>query len=142
MIHLQLITLSGTIFDDDVYEVILPTMDGQIGVLQNHMPLISAATHGVISVRRKAADRDEDMEVFATNGGVVDVSNNTLRVIVDEADHADEISLAEAEAALARAQQMKAEAKDEVSLEKAQALVDRSAVRLQVAGLKRRNGKR
>lgn len=142
MIHLQLITLSGTIFDDDVYEVILPTMDGQIGVLQNHMPLISAATHGVISVRRKAADRDEDMEVFATNGGVVDVSNNTLRVIVDEADHADEISLAEAEAALARAQQMKAEAKDEVSLEKAQALVDRSAVRLQVAGLKRLNGKR
>lgn len=142
MIHLQLITLSGTIFDDDVYEVLLPTMDGQIGVLQNHMPLISAATHGVISVRRKSTDRDEDMEVFATNGGVVDVVNNTLRVIVDEADHADEISVAEAEAALERAQQMKAEAKDEVSLEKAQALVDRSAVRLQVAGLKRRSGKR
>lgn len=142
MIHLQLITLSGTIFDDDVYEVLLPTMDGQIGVLQNHMPLISAATHGVISVRRKSTDRDEDMEVFATNGGVIDVVNNTLRVIVDEADHADEISVAEAEAALERAQQMKAEAKDEVSLEKAQALVDRSAVRLQVAGLKRRSGKR
>lgn len=142
MIHLQLITLSGTIFDDDVYEVLLPTMDGQIGVLQNHMPLISAATHGVISVRRKSTDRDEDMEVFATNGGVIDVVDNTLRVIVDEADHADEISVAEAEAALERAQQMKAEAKDEVSLEKAQALVDRSAVRLQVAGLKRRSGKR
>ena len=117
-------------------------MDGQIGVLQNHMPLISAATHGVISVRRKSTDRDEDMEVFATNGGVIDVVNNILRVIVDEADHADEISVAEAEAALERAQQMKAEAKDEVSLEKAQALVDRSAVRLQVAGLKRRSGKR
>lgn len=139
MIRLLLITLSGKIFDDDVYEVLLPTMSGQIGVLANHMPLISAATHGVISVRRRAGDSDSAMEHFATNGGVVDVADNTLKVIVDEADSADTISEAEAQAAFERAQKMKAEAKDEVSLEKAQQLVDRSSVRLQVAGLKRRN---
>ncbi len=137
MIHLQLITLSGTIFDDDVYEVLLPTMDGQIGVLQDHMPLISAATNGVIFVRRNAKDNDANMELFATNGGVVDIANNTLRVIVDEADHEDNINEAEAQAAFERAQELKAEAQDEVSLEHAQTLVDRSAVRLQVAGLKR-----
>ena len=141
MIRLQLVTLSGKIFDDDVYEVVLPTLDGQIGVLQDHMPLISAASTGVISVRRNAKDRDADMEHFATNGGVIDVVNNTLRVIVDEADSASDISEAEAQAAFERAQQMKAEAKDQVSLDKAQALVDRSAVRLQVAGLKRRHPK-
>lgn len=139
MIRLQLITLSGKIFDDDVYEVLLPTMSGQIGVLSNHMPLISAATHGVISVRRKAGDPDSAMEHFATNGGVVDVADNTLKVIVDEADSANDISEAEAQAAYERAQKLKAEAKDEVSLEKAQQLVDRTSVRLQVAGLKRRN---
>ena len=142
MIRLQLITLSGKIFDDDVYEVLLPTMSGQIGVLQNHMPLISAATSGVISVRRKERDADIDMEHFATNGGVVDVADNVLKVIVDEADSADNISEAEAQAAFERAQQMKAEATDEVSLEKAQQLVDRSSVRLQVAGLKRRGNRR
>ncbi|CAN5192869.1 hypothetical protein BH09PAT3_BH09PAT3_3640 [soil metagenome] len=142
MIRLQLITLSGKIFDDDVYEVLLPTMSGQIGVLQNHMPLISAATTGVISVRRTAKDTDAEMEHFATNGGVVDIVNNTLKVIVDEADHADDISEAEAQAAFDRAQQMKAEAQDEISLEKAQTLVDRSAVRLQVAGLKHRGSTR
>jgi F-type H+-transporting ATPase subunit epsilon len=142
VIHLELVTLTGKIFDDDVYEVLLPTMSGQIGVLQNHMPLISAATSGVISVRRNAKDSDAEMEHFATNGGVVDVSNNTLRVIVDEADHADDISEAEAQEAFERAKQLKAEAKDEVSLEKAQQLVDRTAVRLQVAGLKRRSPRR
>ena len=141
MIHLQLVTLTGKIFDDDVYEVLLPTMDGQIGVLQDHMPLVSAAKHGVISIRRSEKDRDDQMEHFATNGGVIEVSNNTLKVLVDEADNADDISETEAQAAYDRAQKMKAEAKDEVSLEQAQALVDRTGVRLQVAGLKRRSNK-
>lgn len=139
MIHLQLVTLTGTKFDDDVYEVILPTMDGEIGVLPGHMPLISVATNGVISVRRQATDPDSAREYFAANGGVIEVAGNNLRVLVDEADHANEINEAEAEAAHQRALQLKAEAKDEVSLEHAQAVIDRSAVRLQVAQLRRRH---
>jgi F-type H+-transporting ATPase subunit epsilon len=139
MIHFQLVALSGTKFDDDVYEVVLPTLEGNIGVLQDHMPLVSVATTGAIMVRRHARDTDRECEFFATNGGLIQVSENTLRVLVDEADHADSISEAEAEAAYERAQQMKAEAKDQVSLEHAQALVDRTSTRLHVAGLKRRH---
>lgn len=139
MIHLNLVTATGTKFDGDVYEVILPTLEGEIGVLKDHMPLISAATNGVISIRKNPKDPDREMEFFATNGGVIEVEGNNLRVIVDEADHADDISEAEAKAALERAQKMKVEAKDQVSLEHAQALVDRSAVRLHVANLKRRS---
>lgn len=142
MFHFQLVAISGKKFDEDVYEVILPTLDGEIGVLQDHMPLVSVATAGVIVVRRNPKDSDAQREFFATNGGVVEVENNILRVLVDEADHADDINEAEVQKALERAQQMKAEAKDQVSLEHAQALVDRQAVRLQVAGLKRRHQKR
>lgn len=142
MIHLNLVTATGTKFDDDVYEVVLPTMEGEIGVLEDHMPLISAATNGVISIRRNPKDPDRAMEFFATNGGVIEVEDNVLRVIVDEADHADDISEAEAQAALERAKQLKAEAKDQVSLEHAQTMVDRSSVRLHVAGLKRRHQRR
>src|SRR4051812_47430046 len=109
MIHFQLVALSGTKFDDDVYEVVLPTLDGEIGVLQDHMPLVSVANNGVIAVRRDAKDSDVHREFFATNGGVVEVSENTLRVLVDEADHADDINEAEAEAAHQRAIQMQAE---------------------------------
>jgi F-type H+-transporting ATPase subunit epsilon len=141
MFHFQLVALSGAKFDDDVYEVILPTIDGEIGVLAHHMPLVSVATSGVIVVRRNPRDTDRDREYFAVSGGVVDVSNNTLRILVDEADHADNINEAEAEAAMERAKQMKLEAKDQVSLEHAQSLVDRHAVRLHVANLKRRHQK-
>jgi F-type H+-transporting ATPase subunit epsilon len=139
MIRLQLITLSGTKFDGDVYEVLLPTVDGQIGVLPGHMPLISIAKTGVISVRHSEHDLDVAMEHFAVSGGVVEIMDNTLRVLVDEADHADDINEAEAQAAHERALKLKAEAKDEVSLERAHELVDRTATRLQVASLKRRH---
>lgn len=139
MFHFQLVSISGKKFDEDVYEVILPTKDGEIGVLQDHMPLVSVADTGVIAVRRGPRDADRDREYFATNGGAIEVADNTLRVLVDEADRADDINEAEAQKALERAEKMKAEAKDEVSLEHAQMLVDRQAVRLQVANLKRRH---
>lgn len=138
MLHLQLVTLTGTKFDGDVYEVILPTLDGEIGVLQNHMPLISVATAGAVVVRKNRTDPDSQREFFAISGGVIEVEHNQLRVIVDEADHADSINEAEAEAAHTRAQAMKAEAKDQVSLDRAQQMVDRSGARLEVAKLKRR----
>lgn len=139
MLHLQLVTLTGTKFDDDVHEVILPTLDGQIGVLQDHMPLISAAAEGIIYIRKDPKDPDREREFFVTHGGVIEIEGNNLRVIVDEADTPEEINEHEAQAALARAEKMRTEAKDQVSLEHAQQLVDRSAVRLQVAGLKRRH---
>lgn len=139
MFHFQLVSISGKKFDEDVYEVILPTLDGEIGVLRDHMPLVSVATNGAIAVRRNPKDSDAQREYFATNGGVIEVSDNTLRVLVDEADHADAINEAEVQKALERAHKMKAEAKDQVSLQNAQSMVDRQAIRLQVAGLKRRH---
>lgn len=142
MFHFQLVSLSGKKFDEEVYEVILPTLDGEIGVLQDHMPLVSVAKYGVIAVRRNPKDSDAQREYFATNGGAIEVADNTLRVLVDEADRADEINEAEVQKALARAEKMKAEAKDQVSLEHAQQLVDRQAVRLQVAALRRRHQRR
>ena len=141
MFHFQLVSISGMKFDDEVHEVVLPTLDGEIGILQNHMPLVSVATTGAIAIRRQPRDSDTQREFFATNGGVIDIQDNTVRVLVDEADHADDINEAEVQKALERAQKMKAEAKDQISLEHAQTLVDRQSIRLQVAGLKRRHQK-
>lgn len=139
MFHFQLVSISGKKFDDEVYEVVLPTLDGEIGVLQDHMPLVSVAVPGVVMVRRQPRDPDYAREFYAINGGAIEVADNRLRVLVDEADHADDINEAEAQAALERAKTMANEAKDQVSLEHAQSLVDRHSVRLQVAGLKRRH---
>lgn len=141
MIKLQLITLKGVKFDGEAAEIILPTLDGQIGVLTDHMPLISVVTNGVISVRLSPKDPDYKLEHYATSGGVIEVANNVLKVIVDEADDAEEINEAQAQKAYDLAQKMKAEAKDEVSLEHAQTMIDRQSVRLKVTELRRRHKK-
>ena len=139
MPHLQLVSLTGTKYNEDVYEVLLPTMSGQIGVMDGHMPLISVAVTGAIIVRRNAQDSDQQLEYFAVSSGVLEIADNTVRVLVDEADIADDINESEAREAHERALKMKAEAKDQISLEYAQSLVDRTAVRLQVANLKHRH---
>jgi len=137
MLHFQLVTLTGVKVDQKVAEVLLPTLDGQIGVLTDHMPLISVVANGIISVRKAADDPDYKLDHYATFGGVLDISSNLLRVLADEADGADEINEVEANKAYDLAVKMKAEAKDELSLENAQKLLDRQAVRLQVANLRR-----
>lgn len=141
MITFQLVTLDGIKYADEAYEVLLPTPDGIIAVFKDHMPLVSIASPGVISVRRKSNEPDDMMEHYATNGGVIEVLNNEVRVLADEADHADEINTAEAEKAIEHARKLRAEAKDQLSLDTAQNLIDRSQVRLRVAELKRKRSK-
>ncbi len=136
MIRFQIVTLSGIKFDEEVYEVQLPTPDGQIGVFTNHMPLVSLAVPGVISVRRD--QRHKDLEYFATDGGVIEILDNTIRILADEAMHAEEVKEETAKKALATAQQAYKDAKDKVSLDKAQAMIDRQSVRINVAKFKRR----
>jgi F-type H+-transporting ATPase subunit epsilon len=137
MITFQLVTLSGTKFSEQVHEVVLPTADGYIAVFPNHMPLVSIASAGVISVRRKSGDDDAKLEHFAGNGGVIEINDNTVRVLVDEADHADEINEQEAKKAYEEARKLASEARDTVSLQHAQSIVDRQATRLRVAELRR-----
>lgn len=137
MIHFELVTLDGVKFKQQVYEVQLPTSEGYIGVFKDHSPLVAMAVPGVIMVRHKAGEPDDLQEFIATNGGVIEVGDNTVRVLVDEADLADEINEKEAEEAHKLAMKLRAEAKDQTSLDHAQSLIDRSAVRLKIAGLKR-----
>lgn len=135
----QLIELSGVAFDDTAYAVTLPTAAGEITVYEFHEPLMSVLVPGVITVRKNKSDNDAQLDHFATYGGVLEVDSGRLRVLVDEADPADTISEQEAMKAHEAALKLKAEAKDQVELDKAQALVDRYAVRIQVSQLKRRH---
>ena len=142
MVMLELVTLSGTKLKEEVHEVLLPTPQGQIAVFKDHAPLVSMATVGVISVRKKDNHPDDMMEHYAIDSGVIEISNNLVRVLVDEADKDTEVSTKEAEEALKRAKHLRSEAKDQVSLDKAQSLVDREASRLRIAELRRRSRRR
>ncbi|HSW77551.1 MAG TPA: ATP synthase F1 subunit epsilon [Candidatus Chromulinivoraceae bacterium] len=137
--NLELITLLGKKVDQEVYEVMIPTGEGEIAVFPGHEPLVSIAVPGAIAVRYKKDDPDSKLDFFAISGGVVEASPQKVRVLVDEADNGEDIIEAESKAALDRAIQLRDSAKDQVELEKAHQLVDRHMVRLKVADLRRRH---
>lgn len=136
--NLQLITLLGIKIDQEVYELIIPTAAGEIAVFPGHEPLVTLAVPGAIAVRYKQTDSDNELEYFAISGGIIEITQRAVRVLVDEADHGDDIIEAESEAALQRAIELRDNASDQVELEKAHQLVDRHSVRLKVAELRRR----
>lgn len=135
---LELVTLSGIKVDQEVYEVMLPTAAGPISVFADHEPLVSVAVPGAIAVRHAKNDGDNKLEYFAVSGGVIEITGKRVRVLVDEADHGDDIVEADSKAALAKALELKKNAKSELELEQATQLIDRHQVRLNVAGLRRK----
>jgi F-type H+-transporting ATPase subunit epsilon len=140
--NLQLITLRGAKVDQEVYSLTLPTVGGEIGVFPDHEALVTLAVPGVITVHYKEDASSSDQELFAISGGIIEISHKSVRVLVDEADHGDEIVEAESRAALERALEMRDNAQDQVELEKDHQLMDRHSVRLKVAELRRHKKRR
>jgi len=138
----QLVSLDGVKFSEDAYSVILPTAAGQITLLPGHEPLLSVVVPGVITIRRDKNDPDHHLEHYATYGGVLEVTPEGVRVLVDEATGGDEVSEAEAQKAHQQALELLKSAKDQVELEHAQSLVDRQAARLDLARIRRRHQRR
>jgi ATP synthase F1 epsilon subunit len=139
MMRFQLVSSSGSKFDDEAYEVLVPTRGGVIGIFEDHMPLISAAQPGVLSVRKKAGDPDSALEHFAINGGVVEVDGKTVRFVAEGITTSDEASEQEAAAALARAEDLVNNADSQKALHEAHRALQHSTAQLNVARLKRRH---
>jgi F-type H+-transporting ATPase subunit epsilon len=139
MLRFELVSTTGTKYEDEAYEVLVPTLGGIIAVFEDHMPLISAGQPGVISVRKKQSDKDDDMQSFAVNGGVMEVDGKTLRFIADEISAPEDISEKEAEAALARAEQLVADAGNQQALAEAHRMLHHSRAQLNVSRMRRRH---
>lgn len=136
--HLELVTWRGKKVDQNIYEVTIPTKAGPISVFPSHEALVTLAVPGALAIRHNENDNDDKLEYLAITGGVVRILNDTVRILVDEADHSDEILEEESKAALERAKELRKNAKSQIELEKASELIDRHAVRLKVAELRRR----
>lgn len=137
--HFQLVSAQGVKYDDEAYEVLVPAKGGTIAVFDNHMPLISAAAGGVVSVRVKQSDRDSAMLHFAVGGGVMEVDGHTLIFLSDDITASHEVSEKEATSALARAEDLIKNASNRTQLHEAHRLLHHSRAQLNIAGLKQRH---
>lgn len=134
----ELITPEGLVLEEEVYEVVLPTPGGHIGVLPHHIPLVTIVTPGIISIRRHKETAYENKEHLVTSGGFVEVSGKRVRLLADSAERAEDVDEFKAQEAFERAHNMQREAQNEVALADATRLLETNLARLRVVELKRR----
>ncbi len=129
----ELLTLTGVKFRGDVAALSLNTADGQISVRPGHEPLTSIAVAGPVALR----DKDGKISYFAAFGGLLEITADLVRLLADEAEAGEDLNEAEINAALERAEAMKAKAETGHDVRKARELAGRHSVRLEVARLHR-----
>src|SRR5918997_2720873 len=97
---LEIVTAERLVFsDDNVDMVVAPSVDGEVGILPHHAPLLTLLQIGELRVKKGA---DEQSIVIA--GGFLEVLNNKVTILADVAERAEEIDAAAAEDARRRAQ--------------------------------------
>jgi F-type H+-transporting ATPase subunit epsilon len=107
-IHCDIVSQDRTVFVGDVDIVVLPGMDGEMGVLPHHAPLLTTLKFGLIKVRQGGNE-----EVFTVSGGVAEIQPTVVTVLADAAENVEEIDVARAEAAKKHAEDALTQVKPE-----------------------------
>ena len=100
-IQVEIVTPSRQLFSGDAQMITMPGVEGEMGVLGGHAPLLTTLNIGEITLRRA----DGETEYVAVSGGVVEVRPDKVIVLARSAERAEEIDIARAEAAMRRAEE-------------------------------------
>ena len=126
--HLKIITHENIIFDEEVSEIYSKGLDGEFGILNGHEPIMSALDIGVTKVIQ-----NEDTKLFTTMGGILQFKDNEAVILTDAGELGDDIDVARAKEAKARAEARLAEVNASIDAKRAEAALARAMVRLKAA---------
>lgn len=101
MIRLEIVTPERQVLQADVVDVVLPSVEGYLGVLPGHAPLLARLDVGEISYGREGQPRS----FLSVANGFAEVSNDRVNILADTAELAEEIDLERAEKARAKAEE-------------------------------------
>lgn len=135
-IRLSVITPERTVVDMDVDQVTLPTPQGELTVLPNHIPLVTMISAGELRLKRGA----EEVPLIIAGGFLEVLPGSRVAVLADEALRVEEMDVAVIEAARERARKALDEkrAEDDTSFADAAAGLQKELARLRVARKYRR----
>jgi F-type H+-transporting ATPase subunit epsilon len=100
-IRVEIVSQDRLVFEGEADIVVVPGVDGEMGILPNHAPLLSTLNFGILKLRYQG--REED---FTVAGGVIEVQPDIITVLADAAENVAEIDVARAEEAKRRAEEM------------------------------------
>ncbi len=99
-IRCEIVSQDRTVFSGEADIVVLPGAAGEMGILPRHAPVLTTLKYGIIKVRK-----DGKEEIFTVAGGIAEALPDRVTVLADAAENVEEIDVARAEAARARAEE-------------------------------------
>lgn len=132
-LQLDITTPEGIIFTDDVDELIIPTTEGEVGILPGHIPIFTRVKAGEIRVKK-----GNQTYFLASMGGFLEVLNNNVNVLADYAVRAESIEVARVEEAKKRAEKLLLEKKDKREQALVQADLQKAILELKIARRRKR----
>ena len=130
--RLEIVTAEGEVYSDDVEAVNAPGVEGELGILPHHAPLMTSLQPGELMIRKDGRD-----EFLMVSGGFLEVMGNRVTVLADACERSDEIDEQRAEEAMKRAQERVESRSADLDLEQATAAFRRAETRLRVVRRRR-----
>lgn len=100
-IRCEIVSQDRQVFTGDAEMVIVPGIQGEMGILPNHAPLLSTLKYGILRVRNQGQE-----QIFTIAGGVIEVQPDLITILADAAENVSEIDVSRAEAARRRAEEL------------------------------------
>ncbi len=131
---LDIVTAERVVYSDEVDVVIAPGIEGQLGILPHHAPLMTTLQPGELRVKKGGEEFS-----LVISGGFLEVRPDRTIILADAAERAEEIDIARAEEAKRRAEeQLRERHAPGVDATQAEASLRRALVRLRVAEMRRK----
>lgn len=122
---LKIITQERVVFDEEVDEIYSRGIDGEFGILKDHIPMMTPLDIGVTRVKI-----GDEVKMFTTMGGILQFKEGECLILTTLAEADEEIDEARAREALERARRRKREASARMDAKRAEAAIARAEARL------------
>jgi F-type H+-transporting ATPase subunit epsilon len=132
-IKLDIVSAERSVFSEDVEVIVAPGVEGQLGILPHHAPLMTMLQPGELLVKKGG-----DELSLAISGGFLEVRPDRVIILADAAERTEEIDVARAEEAMRRAQEQLTHRTADTDVARAEAALRRAMTRLQVVERSRR----
>jgi len=132
-LKLDIVTAERVVYSDEADVVVAPGIDGQLGILPHHAPLMTTLQPGELRVRKGGEEFS-----LAISGGFLEVRPDRVIILADTAERAEEIDVSRAEEAKRRAEERLRHPTPEVDVAQADAAMRRALARLQVVEQRRK----
>jgi F-type H+-transporting ATPase subunit epsilon len=132
-IRLDIVTAERVVYSEDVDVIVAPGVEGELGILPHHAPLMTMLQPGELLVKKGGEELS-----MAITGGFIEVRPDRVIILADAAERAEDIDIARAEAAKRRAQERLREHAPGADIAQAEAALHRAIARLGVVEKRRK----